>query len=377
MLPLQERYHTMPRPQDTAQRLLASRGYACRYCSATASWASALRFTPTTPSPLTPYTRSIPQLRHYAQAATAPTPDPTIDEPPTPRRRHNPDGAQYPFPSKKNPSPYEVMHLSTTADPKDIKQRCTLYILSFPRENARSDHTPHLGPPDYRLALLYHPDSTHPSSSPHAFALLNRAYKLLSSPHARATYHRTGHGWGTAHDVAAGRTGAGTGAGGFNRASDEELRRQARARAYSYAYSSPGGAAYAGAGGRGGQAYDHARWGGRDGAEGPNPNGNYTTNTRFIGSLLIVVSGLFSNVKSKGKCELLMTMQSVLFSMIQYNRALNASLWTQELLDAKHMGYVSASDTIPTHHLTNPHLGARQRLPGARRGKTRSRVVRP
>lgn len=33
-----------------------------------------------------------------------------------------------------------------------------------------------------------------------------------------------------------------------------------------------------------------------------------------------------------------MSMQSVLFSMIQYNRAMNASLWTQELLDAKHMG---------------------------------------
>lgn len=149
---------------------------------------------------------------------------------------------------------------------------------------------------DYRLALLYHPDSTHPSSSPHHFSLLNRAYKLLSSPHARALYHRTGLGWGTAHDVAAGRTG---GAGGFSRASDEELRRQARARAYNYAYSASGsaggGAGYAGyANGRGGQSYDQARWGagheGPDGMGNPNPNGNYTTNTRFIGSLLIVVS---------------------------------------------------------------------------------------
>jgi hypothetical protein len=195
---------------------------------------------------------------------------------------------------------------------------------------------------DYRLALLYHPDSTHPSSSPHHFSLLNRAYKLLSSPHARALYHRTGLGWGTAHDVAAGRTG---GAGGFNRASDEELRRQARARAYNYAYSgsgsSGGGAGYAGyANGRGGQSYDQARWGagheGPDGMGNPNPNGNYTTNTRFIGSLLIVVS------ISPG-CDYQGTdfpFQSVLFSLIQYNRAINASLWTQEMLDAKHMGYV-------------------------------------
>lgn len=85
--------------------------------------------------------------------------------------------------------------------------------------------------------------------------------------------------------------------GGFNRASDEELRRQARARAYSYAYSgngasSGGGAGYAGyANGRGGHAYDQARWGeGPDGMGNPNPNGNYTTNTRFIGSLFIIVS---------------------------------------------------------------------------------------
>lgn len=96
--------------------------------------------------------------------------------------------------------------------------------------------------------------------------------------------------------------------GGFNRASDEELRRQARARAYSYTYSGNGassgggGAGYAGfagyagyANGRGGHAYDQARWGagpeGADGMGNPNPNGNYTTNTRFIGSLLIIVSG--------------------------------------------------------------------------------------
>ncbi|GHJ83845.1 hypothetical protein NliqN6_0247 [Naganishia liquefaciens] len=299
----------MPRPRDTAHRLLATSGWACHYCSTTTLRAPIMPFTSTLTTTTTTTsvgkTSSFPTtmtpIRRYAQAATAPSSEETADdEPPPSRRARHPEGAQYPFPSKKNPSPYEILHLPTTADPKEIKQRY------------------------YRLALLYHPDSTHPSSSPHNFSLLNRAYKLLSSPHSRATYHRTGHGWGTAHDVAAGRTGGA--AGGFNRASDEELRRQARARAYSYAYSSGGSTGY----GRGGQAYDQARWGGTDrqegGAGGPNPNGNYTTNTRFIGSLLIV---------------------SVLFSLIQYNRALNASLWTQELLDAKHMG---ASQALAEAH---------------------------
>lgn len=63
------------------------------------------------------------QIRRYAQAATAPSPEDNIDTAST-RRARNPDAAQYPFPSKKNPSPYEILHLPTSADPKDIKQRC-------------------------------------------------------------------------------------------------------------------------------------------------------------------------------------------------------------------------------------------------------------
>ncbi|KAJ9120068.1 hypothetical protein QFC22_002966 [Naganishia vaughanmartiniae] len=226
---------------------------------------------------------------------------------PNDRRRatsSNPDASQFPFTNVKNPSPYEVMHLPTTADPKEVKQRY------------------------YRLALLYHPDSPHASASPTNFSLLNRAYKLLSSPHSRATYHRTGLGWGSANDVLAGRTtDRSAGMGGFNRAGDEEMRRQARARAYSYSYPSSGGGpsfaggpGYAGyANGRGGSSYDQTRWGAgpADGMGNPNPNGNYTTNTRFIGSLVII---------------------SMFFTMVQYNRALSSSLWTKEMLDAKHVG---------------------------------------
>jgi hypothetical protein len=117
---------TRPRP-DTARRLLStSNSYSCHYCSA-ASKIPTLRLSSTTPtifnSRTPPALRNMPQIRHYAQAATAPSPDENIDEP-APRRARNPDGAQYPFPNKKNPSPYEIMHLPTTADPKDIKQRC-------------------------------------------------------------------------------------------------------------------------------------------------------------------------------------------------------------------------------------------------------------
>ncbi|KAJ9103802.1 hypothetical protein QFC21_002264 [Naganishia friedmannii] len=242
------------------------------------------------------------QFRSYAQPAFMPSPDePSYNESANSGRRASssihPEATQFPFTKVKNPSPYEVMHLPTTADPKEVKQRY------------------------YRLALLYHPDSPHASASPANFSLLNRAYKLLSSPHSRATYHRTGLGWGSANDVLAGRTtDRSTGAGGFNRAGDEEMRRQARARAYSYSYpSSSGGSFYSGGGGggagyadgRGGASYDQTRWGAGpgDGMGNPNPNGNYTTNTRFIGSLVIL-----------------------------YNRALSSSLWTKEMLDAKHIG---------------------------------------
>jgi curved DNA-binding protein CbpA len=51
---------------------------------------------------------------------------------------------------------------------------------------------------DYRLALLLHPDSSHPSSSPANFATLNRAYKLLSTPSSREDYLRSNFGW--SHD---------------------------------------------------------------------------------------------------------------------------------------------------------------------------------
>ncbi|KAL1408975.1 hypothetical protein Q8F55_005792 [Vanrija albida] len=78
------------------------------------------------------------------------------------------------------PDPYEVMALTRGASAADIKAKY------------------------YKLALILHPDSSHPSASAEHFATLNRAYKLLSSSATRASYLQTGHGWsGTAADLGA------------------------------------------------------------------------------------------------------------------------------------------------------------------------------
>jgi len=53
----------------------------------------------------------------------------------------------------------------------------------------------HTDRPDYALALVLHPDSSHPSASAEHFALLNKAYKLLSTQAGRSSYLATGYGW--------------------------------------------------------------------------------------------------------------------------------------------------------------------------------------
>ncbi|TYJ56319.1 hypothetical protein B9479_003011 [Cryptococcus floricola] len=69
------------------------------------------------------------------------------------------------------PNPYEVMALDPNASQQDVKQQY------------------------YKLALLLHPDSSHPSSSPDHFDTLNKAYNLLSKPSSRSAYSKTGYGW--------------------------------------------------------------------------------------------------------------------------------------------------------------------------------------
>lgn len=55
---------------------------------------------------------------------------------------------------------------------------------------------------DYKLALILHPDSSHPSASAEHFATLNKAYKLLSTTPSRVSYLQTGYGWDSANPSA-------------------------------------------------------------------------------------------------------------------------------------------------------------------------------
>lgn len=81
----------------------------------------------------------------------------------------------YTFPEKGRnggpPDPFEVMALDRSATQQEVKQQY------------------------YKLALLLHPDSSHPSSSPDHFAMLNKAYNLLSKQSSRSAFLKTGYGW--------------------------------------------------------------------------------------------------------------------------------------------------------------------------------------
>ncbi|BEI80555.1 hypothetical protein CcaverHIS002_0110840 [Cutaneotrichosporon cavernicola] len=91
--------------------------------------------------------------------------------PSRPRQRMD----DYIFPTKGKrggpPDPYEVLALKRGAEPREIKAQY------------------------YKLALVLHPDSSHPSASAEHFATLNRAYKLLSLQQSRTSYLQTGYGW--------------------------------------------------------------------------------------------------------------------------------------------------------------------------------------
>ncbi|GMK57596.1 hypothetical protein CspeluHIS016_0404300 [Cutaneotrichosporon spelunceum] len=91
--------------------------------------------------------------------------------PSRPRRRTE----DYRFPTKGKrggpPDPYEILALKRGAEPREIKAQY------------------------YKLALVLHPDSSHPSASAEHFATLNRAYKLLSVQQSRTSYLQTGYGW--------------------------------------------------------------------------------------------------------------------------------------------------------------------------------------
>lgn len=193
----------------------------------------------------------------------------------------------FPFPTKKNPSPYEVMHLAHTASAAEIKKRY------------------------YRLAFLYHPDSSNHSSASEHFAILNKAYKLLSHESSRSLYNRTGIGWTPGSDSSS-PSSPSTGGFGWN---DEAMRREARFRnehQRQSTASSPGQTGWGGAD-RGGYQYTSARWG--HGPQfydasglGEQPLGTgtpkYMSNQRFLGTVFVLVSlcGLPSIPSKKENC---------------------------------------------------------------------------
>lgn len=181
------------------------------------------------------------------------------------------DGYRFPERGRNGgaPDPFEVLALERSASQAQVKQQCGC-TRSNPRGRTSAKHIP-----DYRLALILHPDSTHPSSSPAHFATLNRAYTLLSSPSSRNDYLTFGQGWGssegTYHDPA-------------YAAMRAEVMRRGRARASR--------------GGRAASAESQPGWDGGYGVDGewykyPNrteQEPRYMSHRRFVGFILAGVS---------------------------------------------------------------------------------------
>lgn len=152
---------------------------------------------------------------------------------------------------------------------------------------------------DYKLALLLHPDSSHPSSSPDHFATLNKAYNLLSKQSSRSAFLKTGYGW----DVS-------TSSGGTQTWSDSLMRAEIARR------RNGGAAAWSGASRRYRDS-DAGRgaWGGFDGSQGWRPyedpskgfspptsgpaEERYMSNPRFLAVVGVAVRFSYYVVASK------------------------------------------------------------------------------
>ena len=203
---------------------------------------------------------------------------------------------EYRFPVKGRkggePDPFEVMALDRTASPSEVKKQCKLPLSLEARHTEwKADDLV-----DYRLALLLHPDSSHPSSSPEHFASLHRAYTLLSSPAKRSSYVQTGYGWDSASSPSGGRR--------SNHSYEDQMRAEIR-------YRAQGGTS--GWHGRGRPTYGHSfreseagrgAWGGFRGGDGKyeaydtgefsqsqgTGEERYMSNTQFLGLIAGIVS---------------------------------------------------------------------------------------
>jgi curved DNA-binding protein CbpA len=152
---------------------------------------------------------------------------------------------------------------------------------------------------DYRLARLYHPDSSHPDASPSNFLTLNKAYKLLSSSQARHHYLRTGYGWSASHVDPSPHA-----------EMDAMMRNEIHFRRRAAAGMHPRANASAWGGFRGDGKFDpyddmenHGlgpnppRWEGRGGPEGKGEE-RYMTNGRFLSWVGALVRGLLTTKHS-------------------------------------------------------------------------------
>lgn len=201
--------------------------------------------------------------------------------------------AKWAFTTKINPTPYDILHLPKTASKSDIKKHCKSILCIILSMGSEADLMPYPDPQDYRLAMIYHPDANHPSSSTDNFMSLRNAYNLLKDDNSRAQYNRTGVGWSASR--------GGSGSGGLGTSwNDELMKEQIRRRAYGPHRTSSSSSSWGS--GRGEGSYSQARWGGtagdsdygfagyaHAGQDTGNVRGNYTSNVRFIGSIAVMV----------------------------------------------------------------------------------------
>ena len=88
----------------------------------------------------------------------------------------------FPFPLHRNPTPYQIFHLPSTATASDIKDRCKLVFSWLHAHKRTSPNAP--SPKDFQLVRLYHPDKVGTSTSSDIahtrFQAITAAYDALT-----------------------------------------------------------------------------------------------------------------------------------------------------------------------------------------------------
>jgi DnaJ-class molecular chaperone len=225
------------------------------------------------------------------------------------------------------PDPFEVMAIDRSAPQSEVKRQCTSSSFCTTLQLHTTDYA------DYKLALLLHPDSSHPSSSPEHFAALHRAYTLLSNPSKRNSYIQTGYGWSanSANDSP-----------GSTHSYEDRMRAEVRFRArggaaawqrrpYGYGYGESEGGRGAFGGFRGGDG----KWEPYDTGEFDTKQGTgeerYMTNMQFLGLIAGIVSLSFASL-AVGTDE-----KSIALGWAQFQRFMVVKDQGSELLEKQHL----------------------------------------